>query len=291
MIVINDRDKQILKILAAILILVALYYGAYRPLLILNNIQKNEINQLKDKSSQIQALTEQKTKEEQVVESLNKRVEEINANYNKAVTKQDFIVFIGNECKIHNLHLEKFEETMPLEFSSGVYKNGYGIEVRGLLADEISFVNDIDALGIPYTIKNMSLRDKNIGDWEKRILDKNILTWYNPTITQNQDSQQQNVIPQDTTPTQNNTEPSNNSQTQTNENNSILTIQQKLEQLLGNKNTDSNQTPQQPQTPKPVVTQPVTPKKVLPQSDGKMLLYFNIEFTMIDNPNTNSKNE
>lgn len=184
------RDKIILLVVAVALVI----YGGYNFLYTPTNASIDSLNeQITTLKGQIGDTTplDAKLKEFETQSSdVLKKINEIKSSEGtKSLNKQDFLVFLGNECSKNSVELVKFNDFGVKEETNGVWKMQLDFELRGSMTNLNKICENINKIGVKYSVGGMSLRQNNNYPYLARFFDDiSKLEWYkDPTEPKTED--------------------------------------------------------------------------------------------------------
>jgi len=178
--IITLRDKVILLAVA----LAIAVYGGYNLLWLPANENIAKLTQQEaELKSQIgdQTLLSDKIKSlENENNSLVKNITDFKSTQStKTLDKQDFLVFLGNECDGNSVELIKFNDLSCSEQADGVWKAQFDFELRGTLMGLNNVCMGIENTGVKYSVGGMSLRQNSNFAYLTRFFDSiSKLEWY-----------------------------------------------------------------------------------------------------------------
>lgn len=173
------RDKIILIVIVSVLC----FWGEYKLILCPMRQSVSELNKQKIEAKALMTdVTPLMAKAERVKsekDKLKEKMEDIKCTYSeKAIRKEDFLVFIGKSTEKNNVYVTKYNN-IGVTSENGVYKMYVDMELKGDTKNINKVITDIDSLGVKYSVGSMSYRQNVEYDYLKRFYDDlTDLPWY-----------------------------------------------------------------------------------------------------------------
>ncbi len=173
------RDKIIVLVLALCGVIYCFYNYVFVPL----EGRVGELNKAKAEvegfASDITPLLEQSKTLETDRNRLRISVDNVRtlaSGY--TATNEEFLLFLGEKTEANKVAVTGFNE-LGIENKSGVYKTYFDFELRGNTVDINKVLEDIENMGIKYSIGSVSFRQDETYDYLKRFYDDmTTLQWY-----------------------------------------------------------------------------------------------------------------
>ena len=185
------RDRLILCIVAVVI-------GAFGYVKLVWQPMNDKIIEMKNEKSDLKLTLTDKSPLEQKRkqlhndnEALVKQIFEIKgADTAKALTKEEFLVFISDAAKKSNADIIKFND-LGMENENGIWKTTFDFCIRGTLKNINAVCERIDMTGLRYSIGSMSLRQNEQYPYLERSFDHfSNLEWYADPIQPKENGQE-----------------------------------------------------------------------------------------------------
>lgn len=198
---IKFRDKAVAILLLTVLVIYAVFNYVVSPA----NI---EVDKLKDKKEKVEAmlsdieplLKETQEKQEQK-ENVYEKYEMIKSSEaSKTATSEEFLVYLGKSAETNNVKVTGFSD-LGNSFEDGIYRACYDIELLGTPFEITHVIQDLDKMGIVYSVGSASFRQDKEYDYLKRFFDtKTNLLWYTePEEKEEEKSDEEQVVAEEPT--------------------------------------------------------------------------------------------
>jgi hypothetical protein len=96
----------------------------------------------------------------------------------KTATSEEFLVFLGNSAEKNGVKVTGFSD-LGNKYENGLYKSYYDVELSGMPLAVNRAINELNTMGIKYSVGSFSFRQDKEYDYLKRFFDTMTgLSWY-----------------------------------------------------------------------------------------------------------------
>lgn len=126
---------------------------------------------------------------------LQNAVSDVKGTGGMTVTKEDFLLTLGESTVKNNVKLIGFND-LGLQEKDGIYKAIFDFELQGTANNINSILNSIDNIGVRYSVGSMSYRQVAEFDYLKRFFDGITgLPWYKEPEKKEEETKIDDVLP------------------------------------------------------------------------------------------------
>lgn len=201
---VTPRDKVLLFVLLLCGGLSCFYNYVFAPLEErVDTLQTVKVD-IQGFASDVAPLLDQAKKLKEEKDRLKTGVENIRTlAQDSTATNEEFLLFLGEKTAENQVAVTGFNE-LGTEHENGIYKTYFDFELKGNTVDINKVLEDIDNMGIKYSVGSYSFRQDETFDYLKRFYDDMTkFPWYKePEESETKTSQPQSSQPDATTTTQ-----------------------------------------------------------------------------------------
>lgn len=276
------RDKAIAFVLLSVMAIYAVFNYVVLP-------ANQDLDEMKEKKKKVEFMvsdidpllkeTEEKQSQKDI---LYEKYDLIRCSraFNTA-TSEEFLVYIGSSAEKNNVKLTGFSD-LGTTFEDGVYKAYYDIELSGGHFSITNVIQDLDRMGIVFSVGSASFRQDKEYDYLKRFFDfESNLTWYTESEEENENtSKDKTDVPSEQKNSESGVDKDSGKTSQSDNKESIITpdngsIEDRLEELLKMSSTNNGY------VITPLTNTTVTSKT---QNTNEMRLAFTVCLVMFNEP-------
>lgn len=158
----------------------------------------NQIGLLKGQVGDTTPLDEKlKQLNTQKANQLNRITEIKKLQKGKTINKQEFLMFLGEECTRNTMELINFNDLGVIQDENEVCKVQFDFELRGNMSELNKFCDDLNSLGVKYSVGGLSLRQNENYPYLIRFFDDvSKLEWYkDPTPPKQEEVSSETPLP------------------------------------------------------------------------------------------------
>jgi hypothetical protein len=128
--------------------------------------------------------------------NVSKRISEIKEiEKGKSLNKQEFLMFLGKECNSNLVELINFNDLGETQTANEIWKVQFDFELRGNMANLNKVCEDLNNIGVKYSVGGLSLRQNENYPYLIRFFDDiSKLEWYKDSVLASEEEKTDEII-------------------------------------------------------------------------------------------------